>query len=181
MRAEHMCQVCYYLWAFPDLLNCLSLSHLCLPTGLFLQVFWLKFYICITLLPCMLFVLPIVSYLFDHHYNIRMKSRNCEASHNAVFPNPWLLLVSWGPNILPGILHSVLQYIHTAVPWVMALCNFVGGFQCSSRTLVPSCGKTTGYCSCLVPNCKMPTLEISDTSIQVFAWSLVLLLLFLHA
>ena len=181
MRAEHMCQVCYYLWAFPDLLNCLSLSHLCLPTGLFLQVFWLKFYICITLLPCMLFVLPIVSYLFDHHYNIRMKSRNCEASHNAVFPNPWLLLVSWGPNILPGILHLVLQYIHTAVPWVMALCNFVGGFQCSSRTLVPSCGKTTGYCSCLVPNCKMPTLEISDTSIQVFAWSLVLLLLFLHA
>ena len=98
IRTEHMCQVCYYLWAFPDLLNCLSLSHLCLLTGLFVQVFWLKFYMHITLLPYMLFVLPIMSYLFHHHYKIRMKSRNCVASHNAVFPNPLLLLVLEAPT-----------------------------------------------------------------------------------
>lgn len=180
MRKEYMCQVCYYLWEIPGLLNCLSVSHLCLPTDLFLQVFWLNFYMHIILLPCMLFDLPIVSYLFDHHYNIVMNSRNCEASHNAVFPNP-LLLISWGPNSLPGILFSVLLYIHTAVLWIMAFYNFVGGCHCSSRILVTSCGKTIGCCSCLLPSCKMPALELSDTSIQVFAWSLVLLLLFLYS
>lgn len=104
-----------------------SLPSLSPDWSLFLQIFWRKFYMHITLLPYMLFVLPIVSYLFDRPYNIRMKSRNCVASHNAVFPNPLLLLVSWGPIILPGILLSVLQYIHTAVLWVMVLSNSVGG------------------------------------------------------